>query len=71
MRRAYLATDVKTAMRLLTNLAKRLDDHYLSAAGSVREGLDETLTVLTLHIDVVSVPVRDVLDPQLAMCSCL
>ena len=50
VRRAYLATDVKTAMRLLTNLAKRLDDHYPSAAGSVREGLDETLTVLTLHL---------------------
>ena len=50
VRRAYLATDVKTAMRLLTNLAKRLDDHYPSAAGSVREGLDETLTVRTLHL---------------------
>ena len=50
VRRASLATDVKTAMRLLTNLAKRLDDHYPSAAGSVREGLDETLTVLTLHL---------------------
>ena len=50
VRRAYLATNVKTAMRLLTNLAKRLDDHYPSAAGSVREGLDETLTVLTLHL---------------------
>ena len=50
VRRAYLATDVKTAMRLLTNLAKHLDDHYPSAAGSVREGLDETLTVLTLHL---------------------
>ena len=50
VRRAYLATDVKTAMGLLTNLAKRLDDDYPSAAGSVREGLDETLTVLTLHL---------------------
>ena len=50
VRRAYLATDVKTALRLLTNLAKRLDDHYPSAAGSVREGLDETLTVRTLHL---------------------
>ena len=50
VRRAYLATDVKTATRLLTNLAQRLDDEYPSAAGSVREGLDETLTVLTLHL---------------------
>ena len=50
VRRAYLATDVKTATRLLTDLAKRLDTEYPSAAGSVREGLDETLTVLTLQL---------------------
>ena len=50
VRRAYHATDVKTATRLLTDLAKRLDDEYPSAAGSVREGLDETLTVLTLNL---------------------
>ena len=50
VRRDYQATDVKTATRLLTDLAKRLEDEYPSAAGSVREGLDETLTVLTLHL---------------------
>ena len=50
VRRAYQATDVKPATRLLTDLAKRLDDDYPSAAGSVRESLDETLTVLTLHL---------------------
>ena len=50
VRRAYQATYVKTATRLLTDLAKRLEDEYPSAAGSVREGLDETLTVLTLHL---------------------
>ena len=50
VRRAYQATDVKTATRLLTDLAKRLDEEYPSAASSVREGLDETLTVLTLHL---------------------
>ena len=27
-----------------------LEDEYPSAAGSVREGLDKTLTVLTLHL---------------------
>ena len=43
------ATDVKTATRLLTDL-ERLDEAYPSAAGSVREGLEETLTVLTLHL---------------------
>ena len=50
VRRAYQASDVTTATRLLTELAKRLEDEYPSAAGSVREGLDETLTVLTLHL---------------------
>ena len=50
VRRAYLATDVKTATRLLTDLAKRLEDEYPSAAGSVREGLDDTLAVLTLQL---------------------
>jgi putative transposase len=50
VRRAYLATEVQTATRLLTDLAKRLEDDYPSAAGSVREGLDETLTVLTLQL---------------------
>jgi putative transposase len=48
--RAYQAPDVKTATRLLTNLAKRLDDDHPSAASSVREGLEETLTVMTLHL---------------------
>jgi len=50
VRRASQATDLKVATRLLTDLAKRLDDAYPSAAGSVREGLEETLTVLTLHL---------------------
>jgi len=38
------------ASRLLTDRAKRLNDEYPSAAGSVREGLEETLTVLTLQL---------------------
>jgi transposase-like protein len=50
VRRAYQATDITVATRLLTDLAKRLDDEHPSAAGSVREGLDETLTVLSLHL---------------------
>lgn len=50
VRRAYQTTDLKVATRLLTDLAKRLDTEYPSAAGSVREGLEETLTVLSLHL---------------------
>ncbi|HQZ39849.1 MAG TPA: transposase [Vicinamibacterales bacterium] len=50
VRRAYQATEFRTATRLLTDLAKRLEDEYPSAAGSVREGLEETLAVLTLQL---------------------
>jgi putative transposase len=48
--RAYGSTDVTKARRLLQDLARRLEDDYPSAAESVREGLDETLTVLTLPL---------------------
>jgi putative transposase len=50
LRRAYQSPDVKTATRLLTDLARRLETEHPSAAESVREGLDETLTVLTLNL---------------------
>jgi putative transposase len=50
LRRAYQAADVKAAHRLLLDLARRLETEYPSAAESVREGLDETLTVLTLKL---------------------
>src|SRR2546422_5243278 len=48
--RAYRQTDVATARRLLQDLARRLADRYPSATASVREGLEETLTVLTLGL---------------------
>ena len=50
LRRAYQAADPKLAQRLLLDLARRLEDEYPSASESVREGLDETLTVLTLKL---------------------
>ncbi len=50
IRRAYQASDAKTATRRLTDLATRLDRDHPSAAGSVREGLEETLTVMTLQL---------------------
>ena len=48
--RAYTNATVKTAKRLLQDLARRLDTDHPSAATSVREGLDETLTVLGLGL---------------------
>jgi putative transposase len=48
--RAYKQTEVAPARRLLQDLARRLEDRYPSAAASVREGLDETLTVITLGL---------------------
>jgi transposase-like protein len=50
LRRAYQSAEVKTAQRLLLDLARRLETDHPSAAESVREGLDETLTVLTLNL---------------------
>jgi transposase-like protein len=50
VRRAYHHTDVKAATRLLIDLARRLDAEYPSAAESVRDGLDETLTVVGLQL---------------------
>jgi transposase-like protein len=50
LRRAYHSPDAKTAQRLLLDLARRLESEHPSAAASVREGLDETLTVLTLSL---------------------
>jgi len=50
LRRAYQSADLKTAQRLLLDLARRLETEHPSAAESVREGLDETLTVLTLNL---------------------
>ena len=44
--RLHELAHVKTATRLLQDLARRLDTDDPSAATSVREGLDETLTVL-------------------------
>jgi putative transposase len=59
LRRAYSCSDPAKAKRLLEDLARRLEDEFPSAAASVREGLDETLTVL-------AVPVSDRLRRSLA-----
>lgn len=48
--RAYKQTEVAPARRLLQDLAHRLEDRYPSAAASVREGLDDTLTIITLGL---------------------
>ena len=51
MRTAYKAQSPSTARKLLTQLASWLErDGHEDAAGSVREGLEETLTVLKLNL---------------------
>jgi transposase-like protein len=50
MREAYKCAKVETAKRLLNNLARALQKKHPSAAASLREGLDETLTVLGLGL---------------------
>ena len=50
IREAYKCTKVETAKRLLNNLLRSLQKNHPSAAASLREGLDETLTVLGLGL---------------------
>ena len=50
LQRAYRSGEVATARRLLLDLARRLETDHPSAAESVREGLDETLTVLGFNL---------------------
>lgn len=50
LRRAYRAPEVGRAKRLLLALADRLEARAPAAATSLREGVDETLTVLELDL---------------------
>ena len=50
LNRVYHGVEVAPARRRLQDLARRLGDSYPSAADNVREGLDETLTVLGFGI---------------------
>ena len=50
MNQAYECRDAKRAKRLLDALAARLESEHPGAAASLREGLDETLTVIELEL---------------------
>lgn len=50
MNQAYRIGNVKKAKKLLNNLAAKIEDQHPGAAESLREGLDETLTVMGLGI---------------------
>ena len=50
MNQAYATHDPKRARRLLENLARRLESAHPGAAASLREGLEETLTVMRLDL---------------------
>lgn len=50
LQRAYQSADAGRARRILTQLARQLETAYPSAAASVEEGLEETLTVLELPV---------------------
>ncbi|MEW5982601.1 MAG: IS256 family transposase [Acidobacteriota bacterium] len=50
LRRAYRETDPEAAHRVLIALATRLDASHPGAAASVREGLEDTLTVVGLDL---------------------
>jgi len=50
MNQAYATRDPKRARRRLENLAHKLESAHPGAAASLREGIDETLTVMALHL---------------------
>jgi putative transposase len=50
LNQAYASRDPKRAHRLLENLAHKLESAYPGAAASLREGLNETLTVMGMHL---------------------
>ena len=50
LNQAYATRDPRRARRLLENLARQLESDYPGAAASLREGLDETLTVMRLDL---------------------
>ncbi|HEY6291804.1 MAG TPA: IS256 family transposase [Terriglobia bacterium] len=50
MNQAYAMRDAKRARRLLEGLARRLEHQHPGAAASLREGLEETLTVMGLGL---------------------
>jgi transposase-like protein len=50
MNQAYATRDPKRVRRLLENLARRLESAHPGAAASLREGREETLTVMRLDL---------------------
>jgi putative transposase len=50
MSQAYVTGDPKRARQLLDNLARTLEREHPGAAASLREGLDETLTIMRLDL---------------------
>jgi hypothetical protein len=50
MNQAYATRDPKRARRMLENLAHRLESQHPGAAASLREGVEETLTVMRLDL---------------------
>jgi transposase-like protein len=50
MNQAYATGDPRRARRLLENLAHKLETAHPGAAASLREGVEETLTVMGLHL---------------------
>jgi transposase-like protein len=70
MSQAYASRDKSHALRLLNNLERRLAKDHPGAAASLREGLDETLTVVGLGLpntgEAASPAPRDAESVQLA-----
>jgi transposase-like protein len=70
MRRAYRSEDIAEARRILTNLIRRLEGDHPGAAASLKEGLEETLTVIKLGVPLVlrrSLQTTNVIESSLSV----
>jgi len=70
MRRAYQSDNVGEARRILVNLIHRLEGNHPGAAASLREGLEETLTVIKLGVPKVlrrSLQTTNVIESSLSV----
>ena len=57
MSQGHASRDPRRARQLLDNLARRLEHQHPGAAASLREGLEETLTVTRLGLPEPLTPV--------------
>jgi putative transposase len=71
MRKAWAETDYPRALEQLRRLADELEHTHPGAAGSLREGMQETLTVIRLQINGKLKRTLESTNPRESMIDCV